>query len=131
MGAHGRLILKWVRAFWLGVDCDIHAVRQKGPRAPPQCTLTETGRLRLARRVVEGKWPLRRAAERFQVSPTTAHRYAARRPGDSAADDSPSLEWACAGPHRRTRRAPSSSRSGIGGHSLVARAVVGRAGERR
>jgi transposase InsO family protein len=40
--------------------------------------LTETGRLRLARCVVEDGWPLRRAAERFQVSPTTAARWAAR-----------------------------------------------------
>ncbi|MEU5162949.1 IS481 family transposase [Streptomyces sp. NPDC020875] len=40
--------------------------------------LTETGRLRLARCVVEDGWPLRRAAERFQVSPTTAQRWAAR-----------------------------------------------------
>jgi transposase InsO family protein len=40
--------------------------------------LTETGRLRLARCVVNDGWPLRRAAERFQVSPTTAARWAAR-----------------------------------------------------
>ncbi|MFJ2610577.1 IS481 family transposase, partial [Streptomyces sp. NPDC087425] len=40
--------------------------------------LTETGRLRLARCVVEDDWPLRRAAERFQVSPTTAKRWADR-----------------------------------------------------
>nr|WSW59313.1 IS481 family transposase [Streptomyces sp. NBC_00998]WSW60402.1 IS481 family transposase [Streptomyces sp. NBC_00998] len=40
--------------------------------------LTETGRLRLARCVVEDGWPYRRAAERFQVSPTTAQRWAAR-----------------------------------------------------
>jgi transposase InsO family protein len=40
--------------------------------------LTETGRLRLARCVVEDGWPLRRAAERFQVSPTTAARWASR-----------------------------------------------------
>ncbi|MGW0615809.1 IS481 family transposase [Streptomyces sp. NPDC002788] len=40
--------------------------------------LTETGRLRLARCVVEDDWPLRRAAERFQVSPTTARRWADR-----------------------------------------------------
>src|SRR5215469_7536665 len=40
--------------------------------------LTETGRLRLARCVVEDGWPLRRAAERFQVSPTTAARWAGR-----------------------------------------------------
>ncbi|MEU9186162.1 hypothetical protein AB0D14_16750 [Streptomyces sp. NPDC048484] len=32
---HGRLILKWVRAFWPGVDCDICTSDQKGPRAPP------------------------------------------------------------------------------------------------
>ena len=40
--------------------------------------LTPTGRLRLARCVVEDGWPLRRAAERFQVSPTTARRWADR-----------------------------------------------------
>jgi len=40
--------------------------------------LTELGRLRLARCVVEDGWPVRRAAERFQVSPTTAARWAAR-----------------------------------------------------
>ena len=40
--------------------------------------LTETGRLRLARCVVEDGWPLRRAAERFQVCHTTAARWAAR-----------------------------------------------------
>jgi transposase InsO family protein len=40
--------------------------------------LTERGRLRLARCVVDDKWPLRRAADRFQVSPTTAKRWADR-----------------------------------------------------
>ena len=40
--------------------------------------LTPKGRLRLARCIVEDKWPLRRAAERFQVSVTTAARWAAR-----------------------------------------------------
>ena len=40
--------------------------------------LTETGRLRLARCVVDDGWPVRRAAERFQVSHTTAARWAAR-----------------------------------------------------
>jgi transposase InsO family protein len=40
--------------------------------------LSETGRLRLARCVVEDGWPLRRAAERFQVSATTAGRWAGR-----------------------------------------------------
>ncbi|WP_405598898.1 IS481 family transposase [Streptomyces sp. NBC_01410] len=40
--------------------------------------LTETGRLRLARCVVDDGYTLRRAAERFQVSPTTAQRWADR-----------------------------------------------------
>jgi transposase InsO family protein len=40
--------------------------------------LSETGRLRLARCIVEDGWPLRRAAERFQVSVTTATRWASR-----------------------------------------------------
>ena len=37
-----------------------------------------TGRLRLARCVVDDHWPLRRAADRFQVSVTTAARWSAR-----------------------------------------------------
>jgi transposase InsO family protein len=40
--------------------------------------LTETGRLRLARCIVDDQWPLRRAAERFQVAVTTAARWATR-----------------------------------------------------
>jgi transposase InsO family protein len=40
--------------------------------------MSPVGRLRLARCVVEDGWPLRRAAERFQVSPTTAARWASR-----------------------------------------------------
>jgi transposase InsO family protein len=40
--------------------------------------LTPRGRLQLARCVVEENWSLRRAAERFQVSPTTAARWAGR-----------------------------------------------------
>jgi transposase InsO family protein len=40
--------------------------------------LTERGRLRLARCVVDEGWSLRRAAERFQVSPNTAARWAGR-----------------------------------------------------
>ncbi|WP_406078878.1 IS481 family transposase [Micromonospora sp. NBC_00858] len=47
--------------------------------------LSETGRLRLARCVVEERWPLRRAAERFQVSPTTAKRWADRYRTDGPA----------------------------------------------
>lgn len=40
--------------------------------------LTELGRLRLARCVVDDGWSLRRAAERFQVSVGTAGRWASR-----------------------------------------------------
>ena len=40
--------------------------------------LTETGRLRLARCVVDQGWPIARAAERFQVSRPTATRWAQR-----------------------------------------------------
>ena len=41
-------------------------------------SLTPTGRLRLARCIVENAWPLRRAADRFGVSVTTAQRWAHR-----------------------------------------------------
>jgi transposase InsO family protein len=47
--------------------------------------LSETGRLRLARCVVDDGWPLRRAAQRFQVSPTTAKRWADRYRSDGVA----------------------------------------------
>ena len=40
--------------------------------------LAPAGRLRLARCVVDDGWPLRRAAERFQVSVPTAQRWAGR-----------------------------------------------------
>ncbi|MFC0107860.1 IS481 family transposase [Kibdelosporangium aridum] len=40
--------------------------------------LTPAGRLRLARCVVDDGWPLRPAAERFQVSVSTAQRWASR-----------------------------------------------------
>jgi len=40
--------------------------------------LSELGRLRLARCVVQDGWSYRRAAERFQVCPTTARRWATR-----------------------------------------------------
>ncbi|WP_030492003.1 IS481 family transposase [Micromonospora chokoriensis] len=47
--------------------------------------LTERGRLRLARYVVDDEWPLRRAAERLQVSPTTAKRWSERYRVEGAA----------------------------------------------
>ncbi len=53
------------------VDQEVLVVHRNAP-------LTETGRLRLARCLVEDGWPLRRAAERFQVSHTTAGRWACR-----------------------------------------------------
>ncbi|MDX3249534.1 helix-turn-helix domain-containing protein, partial [Streptomyces sp. ME18-1-4] len=64
--------------------------------------LTETGRLRLARCVVEDGWPLRRAAERFQVSPTTAQRWADRYrdQGEAGMADRSSR------PHTSPRRTP-------------------------
>jgi hypothetical protein len=60
-------------------------------------TLTEKGRLKLARCVVEDGWPLRRAAERFQVSATTAKRWADRyRPdGLGGMADRPSRPHRC------------------------------------
>ncbi|WP_405913514.1 IS481 family transposase [Streptomyces sp. NBC_00963] len=64
--------------------------------------LTETGRLRVARCVVDDGWPLRRAAERFQVSPTTAQRWAGRyrQLGEAGLSDRSSR------PHRSPRRTP-------------------------
>lgn len=44
----------------------------------PNAVLAPKGRLLLARCIVDDGWPLRRAAERFQVSVTTAARWAAR-----------------------------------------------------
>jgi transposase InsO family protein len=64
--------------------------------------LTPTGRLELARCVVDDGWPLRRAAERFQVSPTTAQRWAERyrQAGESGMIDASSR------PHRSPRQTP-------------------------
>ena len=66
--------------------------------------LTELGRLRLARCVVEDGWPLRRAAERFQVSVTTAARWAARyrQQGPAAMVDRSSRPRRC--PHQTRPR---------------------------
>jgi hypothetical protein len=64
--------------------------------------LTPTGRLRLARCVVEDGWPLRRAAERFQVAPTTAKRWADRYRQHGAAGMSDHSSR----PHHSPRRLP-------------------------
>ena len=51
--------------------------------------LTPVGRLRLARLILDDGWPVRRAAERFQVSPATASKWAKRyRAGESMSDGS-------------------------------------------
>ena len=69
--------------------------------------LTPAGRLRLARCVVEQRWPLRRAAERFGVSVGTARRWAIRyrQAGAAGMVDRSSRPVSC--PHRlpvRTER---------------------------
>jgi transposase len=51
--------------------------------------LSPTGRLRLARCIVDEGWTLRRAAERFQVSVPTAQRWSQRyrSQGETGMDD--------------------------------------------
>jgi transposase InsO family protein len=66
--------------------------------------LSETGRLRLARCVVDDRWPLRRAAERFQVSHTTAARWAARYRQAGAAGMADQSSRPHASPARTGRR---------------------------
>jgi transposase InsO family protein len=60
------------------VDHHIYAEHREALMPHRNAPLTETGRLRLARCVVDDGWPVRRAAERFQVSHTTAARWASR-----------------------------------------------------
>jgi transposase InsO family protein len=64
--------------------------------------LSETGRLRLARCVVDEGWSLRRAAERFQVAVSTAARWAGRyrELGEAGMADRSSR------PHRSQNRTP-------------------------
>jgi transposase len=64
--------------------------------------LTELGRLRLARCIVEDGWSVARAAERFQVSRPTATRWAQRyrERGPAGMADRSSR------PHRSPRRTP-------------------------
>jgi transposase InsO family protein len=65
-------------------------------------TLTPRGRLLLARCVVEQGWTLRRAAERFQTSATTAGRWAGRYREHGAAG----MRDRSSRPHRSPRRTP-------------------------
>lgn len=62
--------------------------------------LAPKGRLMLAQCVVDDRWPLRRAAERFQVSVTTASRWASRyrKHGEAGMQDASSR------PHKSPRR---------------------------
>lgn len=61
--------------------------------------LTPAGRLKLARLIIDDRWPIRRAAERFQVSWPTAARWADRL-----------LEQRAAGGHEEHGLADRSSR---------------------
>jgi transposase InsO family protein len=65
-------------------------------------TLTPRGRLLLARCVVVDRWPLRRAAERFSVSVTTAKRWADRFRALGEAG----MVGRSSRPHRSPRRTP-------------------------
>jgi hypothetical protein len=80
------------------VDHHIYADSQEALMPHRYAPLTETGRLRLARCVVEDGWPLRRAAERFQVSHATAARY--RQQGTAGMADRSSR------PHTTPARTP-------------------------
>lgn len=62
--------------------------------------LTPVGRLRLARLIVDAGWSTRRAAERFQVSPATASKWASRHRAGLALLDGSSR------PHRSPNRTP-------------------------
>jgi transposase InsO family protein len=64
--------------------------------------LSETGRLRLARCVVDEEWPLRRAAERFQVAVSTAKKWADRYRQSGAAG----MADRSSRPHTSPRRTP-------------------------
>jgi transposase InsO family protein len=84
------------------VDCDICTRPAEALVLHRNAPLSPTGRLRLARCIVDQQWPLRRAAERFQVAPTTAARWARRyrRDGVDGLVDRSSR------PHRSPRRTP-------------------------
>jgi hypothetical protein len=64
--------------------------------------LTELGRLRLARAIVDQGWPPARAAERFQVSRPTAQRWAQRYRDQGAAG----MADRSSRPHHSPRRTP-------------------------
>jgi transposase InsO family protein len=84
------------------VDHHIYAEHQEALMPHRNAPLTETGRLRLARCVVQDGWPVRRAAQRFQVSHTTAARWAARYRQQGAAG----MADRSSRPHASPRRTP-------------------------
>lgn len=96
--------------------------------------LTPTGRLRLARVVVEDGWPVRRAAERFQCSPATAAKWARRfRAGEPLTDRSSAPHHSPGRCPRRTERRIIALRftrrwgpHRIGYHLGIPRATAGR-----
>ena len=96
--------------------------------------LTPTGRLRLARVVVDDGWSVRRAAERFQCSPATAAKWARRyRAGEPLTDRSSRPRRSPGRCPRRTERRIIALRftrrwgpHRIGYHLGVPRATVGR-----
>jgi transposase-like protein len=87
------------------VDHHIYAESQEALMSHRNAPLSETGRLRLVRCVVEDGWPLRRAAERFQVSPTTASRWAHRYQEQGAAGMADRSSRPHSSPNRTPRRA--------------------------
>jgi transposase-like protein len=70
--------------------------------AHPNAPLSELGRLRLARAIVEQGWSEARAAERFQVSRSTAHRWATRYRDQGPAG----MADRSSRPHHSPRRTP-------------------------
>lgn len=82
------------------------------------------GRLQLAQCIVNDHWPLRRAAERFQVSVTTASRWACRyrKHGPAGMHDASSR------PHRSPRRVPRHTERRILGLRVNRRWVPARIG---
>ena len=87
--------------------------------------LTGTGRPRLARCVVDGRWPVRRAAERFQVSHTTAARWAARHREQGAAGMADRSSRPYASPVRTPARCPLTLGDGKAGAGLIFTAAPG------
>jgi transposase-like protein len=68
----------------------------------PNAPLSELGRLRLARCILDQGWPVARAAERFQVSRATAQRWAQRYRDQGRAG----MADRSSRPHHSPRRTP-------------------------